>query len=174
MAAGVTTDETAIVVVAEVVVVAGAAVADEAAAVAALEVLAVHMGYYILKTTEVATFITSLEQMHCPRKLTIPLSVMFRFIPTIKEEGQAIKRAMKMRGIDYKYALLHPLKYLEFRVVPLLNSVIKIGNELSMASITRGLTLQHARTNMITLTIRAIDWIVIIVIMLLGILYYVI
>lgn len=132
------------------------------------------MGYYILKTTEVATFITSLEQMHCPRKLTIPLSVMFRFIPTIKEEGQAIKRAMKMRGIDYNYALLHPLKYLEFRVVPLLNSVIKIGNELSMASITRGLTIEHARTNMITLTIRAVDWIVIIVMMLLGILYYVI
>lgn len=43
-----------------------------------------------------------------------------------------------------------------------------------MASITRGLTLQHARTNMITLTIRAVDWIVIIVMMLLGILYYVI
>ncbi|RIP37219.1 energy-coupling factor transporter transmembrane protein EcfT [Staphylococcus gallinarum] len=132
------------------------------------------MGYYIVKTTEVATFITSLERMHCPRKLTIPLSVMFRFMPTIKEEAKSIKRAMKMRGIDYKYAMSHPLKYIEFRVVPLLNSIIKIGNELSMASMTRGLTLHQIRTNMIDLTLKLVDWVVMIGIVILCIIYYVI
>ncbi|WP_239229246.1 energy-coupling factor transporter transmembrane component T [Staphylococcus sp. ACRSN] len=132
------------------------------------------MGYYILKTTEVEQFISSLERMEFPRKLTIPLAVMFRFIPTIREESKAIRDAMKMRGINLKFALKHPVKFIEYRLVPLLNSVIKIGNELTMASITRGLALNYSRTVMTTLKLRLFDWVLMIVAVVFCVLYYLI
>ncbi|WP_406928304.1 energy-coupling factor transporter transmembrane component T [Staphylococcus cohnii] len=107
------------------------------------------------------------------RKITIPIAVMFRFLPTIREESAAIKDAMKMRGITLKIAFIHPIQYVEYRVVPLLNSIVKIGNELTIASITRGLNLTHRRTSIISLKIRWLDWLLLILILLLCIIYYV-
>ena len=34
-----------------------------------------------------------------PKEVTIPLTVMFRFFPTVFQESEAISDAMKMRGI---------------------------------------------------------------------------
>lgn len=53
----------------------------------------------VVKTTTVSEFIAALHKMHVSDKITIPLSVMFRFIPTVKEEWQAIRSAMKFRGM---------------------------------------------------------------------------
>ena len=54
----------------------------------------------------------------------------------VKEEYAAIRDAMKMRGIT---TLRSPMKMLEYRVVPLMISIAKIGEELSAAALTRGL-----------------------------------
>ena len=35
------------------------------------------------------------------RQITIPLSVLFRFIPTMQEESAAIKDAMRMREVQF-------------------------------------------------------------------------
>ncbi|MGE7364754.1 energy-coupling factor transporter transmembrane component T [Staphylococcus cohnii] len=131
------------------------------------------MGYYIFKTTQIEVLITGLERMKLSRKITIPIAVMFRFLPTIREESAAIKDAMKMRGISLKIAFIHPIQYVEYRVVPLLNSVVKIGNELTIASITRGLNLTHRRTSIISLKIRWLDWLLLVLILFLCIIYYV-
>lgn len=39
--------------------------------------------------------------MHIGRQITIPLSVLFRFIPTMQEESAAIKDAMRMREVQF-------------------------------------------------------------------------
>lgn len=43
----------------------------------------------------------SMERMHIPQKITIPMSVMFRFFPTVGEEYGSIADAMRMRGIRF-------------------------------------------------------------------------
>ena len=53
----------------------------------------------MLSSTSVSEFISAMERMHVTEKITIPLSVIFRFFPTISEEYKAIRDAMKMRGI---------------------------------------------------------------------------
>lgn len=59
------------------------------------------MGAYIIKSTTASECITALGRMHIGRQITIPLSVLFRFIPTMQEESAAIKDAMrKLRGAD--------------------------------------------------------------------------
>ena len=75
----------------------------------------------------------------------IPLSVIFRFFPTISEEYHAIQDAMKMRGI--RMGGRNPFLMVEYRLVPLMVSVVKIGDELSAAALTRGLGAPVRRTN---------------------------
>ena len=52
---------------------------------------------------------------------------------------------MKMRGI--RFGGRHPLLMVEYRLVPLMVSVVKIGDELSAAALTRGLGAPVRRTN---------------------------
>ena len=43
------------------------------------------MGYYLVSTTTVSEFVAAMEKMHIPQKIVIPMSVVFRFFPTVKE-----------------------------------------------------------------------------------------
>lgn len=107
------------------------------------------MGYYLVTTTTVSEFVAAMERMHIPKKIIIPMCVMFRFFPTVKEEAYAISDAMRMRGISFGAGefLKKPVAMLEYRLVPLLMSTVKIGDELSAASLTRGLGNPVKRTN---------------------------
>lgn len=103
------------------------------------------MGAYLIASTSVSEFISSMERMHVTEKIVIPLSVIFRFFPTIREEYAAIRDAMKMRGI--RIGGKNPFLMIEYRLVPLIVSVVKIGDELSAAALSRGLGAPVKRTN---------------------------
>lgn len=105
------------------------------------------MGYYLLSTTKVSEFVLAMQRMHIPEAFIIPFSVMFRFFPTISEEAEAIGNAMRMRGITGKNFFKNPQAVLEYRIVPLMMSVVTIGNDLSAAALTRGLGNGKKRTS---------------------------
>ena len=105
------------------------------------------MGYYLMATTRVSEFMAAMERMHVSQKFVIPLSVMFRFFPTVAEESRSINDAMRMRGVGVGTAGGSPMALLEYRMVPLLMSVVKIGDELSASALTRGLGGPDKRTN---------------------------
>ena len=107
----------------------------------------VTMGYYLMATTRVSEFIAAMERLRVPMSITIPLSVMFRFFPTVGEESRSINDAMKMRGIGLRSAGSNPAALLEYRFVPLMMSVVRIGDELSASVLTRGLGGPVKRTN---------------------------
>ena len=116
-------------------------------------------GAWLLSSTSVSEFIGSMERMHLTAKIVIPLSVIFRFFPTISEEYQAISDAMKMRGI--RFGGKNPFLMVEYRLVPLMVSVVKIGDELSAAALTRGLGAPVKRTNVCQIGFHVQDMIVI-------------
>lgn len=103
------------------------------------------MGAFLIATTSVSDFIAAMKRMHITEKIVIPLSVIFRFFPTIGEENAAIGDAMRMRGI--RFGGKHPGKMIEYRLIPLMISVVKIGDELSAAALTRGLGAPVKRTD---------------------------
>ena len=105
------------------------------------------MGYYLLSTTTVSEFVLAMQRMHIPEAFIIPFSVMFRFFPTISEEAGSIGNAMRMRGITGKNFFKNPQAVLEYRIVPLMMSVVTIGNDLSAAALTRGLGNGKKRTS---------------------------
>lgn len=103
------------------------------------------MGAYVISTTTVSEFTAAMQKLYVSEKIIIPLSVMFRFFPTVKEEFSAINAAMRMRGISMAGG--KPGKMLEYRLVPLMTCSVKIGEELSAAALTRGLGGEVKRTN---------------------------
>lgn len=99
---------------------------------------------YIVKSTKVSEFLAAMNRMHVPDKFTIPISVIFRFFPTVAEESKAINDAMRMRGIEM--GANKASEAVEYRMVPLIASCSLIGEELSAAAMTRGLDVGKRRT----------------------------
>ena len=115
------------------------------------------MGYCVMQSTTVSEFVTAMERMHVPQIITIPLSVMFRFFPTIGEENSAISEAMRMRQIGGKKR--SPLKKIEYELVPVIMSTVRIADELSQASLTKGLGGNVKRTHICEVGLRMRDYI---------------
>ena len=72
-----------------------------------------------------------MERMHIPQKVIIPVSVMFRFFPTVREEAAGISDAMRMRKLGFRYFFMKPVEILEYRLVPLMIVVVNIGEDRS-------------------------------------------
>ena len=115
----------------------------------------VMFAWFVLHSTKVSEFVAGMEKMKIPQAITIPFAVVFRFFPTVSDEYHYIQDAMKMRNINLLNA--GAIASLEYRMVPLLVSVCKIGDELSAAAMTRGLGLYKERTNYCNIAFRSQD-----------------
>lgn len=104
----------------------------------------VFLAKYIIKTTKVSEFLTAMQKMHVSDKIIIPISVIFRFFPTIREEYRSITDAMRMRGVALGGRKAS--EAVEYRLVPLIAACTVIGEELSAAAVTRGLEVGSRRS----------------------------
>ena len=107
------------------------------------------LGFWILATT--------------PQAVTIPLVVMFRYIPTLGIEYRQIKNAMAIRGISDTYLkrIVHPVRTVEYILVPLLMRCLKVTDELAASGTTRGLELDTRREALNEVRMGAGDWLAI-------------
>lgn len=129
------------------------------------------MGYCVMQSTTVSEFVTVMEQMHIPQVITIPLSVMFRFFPTISEENRAVSEAMRMRQIGRKKQSV--IKKMEYELVPVMMSTVRIADELSQASLTKGLGGPVKRTHICEVGFRVRYYFLIVLLMVVFILFMV-
>ena len=106
------------------------------------------LGKWILTKTEVSEFVAVMWKLRLPQTAIIPLSVVFRYFPTIKEEWASIRAAMKMRGIHVS---------LEHIMVPLLMSAVNVSEELSAAALCRGLDNPEPHTSLVQVRFRFSD-----------------
>jgi energy-coupling factor transport system permease protein len=118
-------------------------------------VVTIVMGEYLISTTSVSEFISAMERLHMPQAITIPMSVMFRLFPTIGAEWKSIRRAMGMRGIYLSGTKAGQV--LEYQMVPMITSSVRIGEELSASALTRGLGAPVKRTNICRIGCRVQD-----------------
>ena len=67
----------------------------------------------------------------------------------MQEESASIKDAMRMREVQFGTQKFwnNPAALIEYRFIPLMISVVKIGEDLSAAALTRGLDNPIRRTN---------------------------
>ena len=107
----------------------------------------VAFGLHVISTIEAADLIAALDKMHLPKALTWTISMVFRFFPTVGEELSATWDGVRMRGHTVGYCLLHPISTLVDVFVPLIVSVVNIGDELLMATLTKGFSVHAERTS---------------------------
>lgn len=108
------------------------------------------LGSWLIATVKVNDFMCAMETVGLPRTVIIPLAVLLRFLPTVKEELGYIMDTMKMRNIElsFKGVLFHPVRTMEYILVPLLLRSVKVSDELSAAALTRGIDGENKRTSL--------------------------
>ncbi len=124
-------------------------------------VVTVAMGEYVIATTSVSEFIAAMEKIHMPQAIIVPMSVMLRMFPTIATEWKSICRAMNMREIHIGAVGIG--KILEYQLIPMISSSVRIGEELSAAALIRGLGSPIKQTNICQIGFRAQDWLLLLV-----------
>ena len=107
------------------------------------------VGKWILNSTSVSSAVATLQKLKLSKDSLIMISVIFRCLPTIKDEWSHINMAMKTRGINFNLINLtrRPTLIMEYFFVPLFVSVIEIGDELSQSAIIRGLDAPVNKTS---------------------------
>ena len=108
------------------------------------------MGGILVGTTQVNEFMAAMHRIHVPKSVIIPMTVMIRYIPMVREDWGFIHDAMRMRDVapTVKSLLTHPIRTVECIYVPMMMSALKVADELSAASITRGLENPKQRSCM--------------------------
>lgn len=106
------------------------------------------LGGILVSTTRVNEFMAAMNRIHMPKSVIIPLTVMLRYFPMVREDWQHIGDAMKMRDVSPSFGslLTHPGRTVECIYVPLMMSASKIADELSAAAVTRGIENPKPRT----------------------------
>lgn len=100
---------------------------------------AIFSGIYLVSTTTVSEFLSACHKLGLPQPITIPLSVVFRFFPTVFAEACALENNLAMRGLRFKHIF-------RLRLFPLLINTSRIGEELSTAALSRGFSSSVTRT----------------------------
>ena len=97
--------------------------------------------------------------LHIPKKLTIPIAVMLRYLPTIREDWRFIKDAMRLRDVSPTLwgFLKAPAMTVNCIYVPLLTAASKAADELSIASVTRGIENPKPRTCLVSIRMQTGD-----------------
>lgn len=105
----------------------------------------------VISTTKAGEFLTAMERSHVSQKIVIPMAVMLRYLPTVREDWRFIKDAMKMRDVSptLKSFVTHPGMTVECLYVPLMMAASKTADELTVAAVTRGIENPKPRTSIV-------------------------
>lgn len=116
------------------------------------------MGYYFIKVSPANLLLAGLHRLHCPRALTTALAVMLRLLPTLSDNARAIREAMRIRGLNFRQAIIQPINMLEYFIIPLISATIVSGEALTATALSRGLGSPHQPTSIYPLKFTWKDW----------------
>lgn len=117
-------------------------------------------GFYMISSIEASDLIAALDKMYLPKGFIWTISMVFRFFPTVWEEMASTWDGVRTRGHTTVYCLLHPVSTLVDVFVPFVVSVVNIGDELLMATLTKGFSIHGERTSISVPKLKAQDYII--------------
>lgn len=123
------------------------------------------LGGVLISTTRISELLAAMERMGVPKSLSIPIAVMLRYFPSIREDWRAIRDAMRLRDVGFS----QPMRVLDCIYVPLMMSASRISDELSAASVVRGIERPGRRTSLRELRIGPGDFGIVLLFCLAGI-----
>ena len=117
------------------------------------------LGTVIQKQKNISEITMALDRMWLPRGVILSIAVMFRYFPAIKDDFLVIIDAMKLKGLYTSKcaAILHPIRTMEFIIVPMLFKSLKTAEELSCAALVKGIENTGKKTSYFDVKLRPID-----------------
>lgn len=117
------------------------------------------IGYSISMVTP-TEIIATLYKMKCPRIVSIMVTIIFRFMPTIRHEFSQIRDAQKLRGIT---SITRPMECFEYTLIPMMMRCAKVSEELSIAAEVRGIEYPGRHTSRRNIKMHAKDYVLLLV-----------
>ena len=119
----------------------------------------------LIATTQIGEFMAAMARWRVPRSVIIPIAIMFRYFPTVKEDWGHIRDAMALRGISLSPACFfrNPQVVIDALYLPVLVTASKAADELAASAITRGIENPGMRTSRLDIRFRFIDLAVLII-----------
>ena len=117
------------------------------------------LGTVIQKQKNISEITMALDRMRLPRGVILSIAVMFRYFPSIKDDFLVIIDSMKLKGLYTSKcaAILHPIRTMEFIIVPMLFKSLKTAEELSCAALVKGIENTGKKTSYFDVKLRPID-----------------
>ncbi|MDD7771043.1 energy-coupling factor transporter transmembrane component T [Suipraeoptans intestinalis] len=116
------------------------------------------MGKYAFVTTGMSDLVCALKKMRLPDQIVIPMTVMARFFYTVREDYRQVKDAMYLHGLTTARLLVHPVRLLEYRTVPLLMCLTRTADEVAVSALTRGMEVGKRRSSISGTKLTGIDY----------------
>lgn len=120
----------------------------------------------LVRTTRISHFLSAFQAMHLPIRMIVPFAVFFRFLPTVAEEWNGVRKAMAFRGMTLSPAevIRHPLRTVEYVLIPMLFSSMAVMEELAAASMARGMDADTKRSSYEEVRLKAADYVLIVLV----------
>ena len=116
-------------------------------------------GSYAFTTTTISEFVVAMRKMKISEGIIIPFMVVIRFFPTIIEDYKQIRDALSYRGITTK----NPLQYFEYILIPLLMNANNVADDLTVASMSKGISISTPHTSLTTISMHYYDYLYMII-----------
>ena len=117
------------------------------------------LGTVIQKQKNISEITMALERMRLPRGIILSIAVMFRYFPVIKDDFFIIIDSMKLKGLytSKRAAVIHPIRTMEFIIVPMLFKSLRTAEELSCAALIKGIENTGKKTSYFDVRLRSVD-----------------
>ena len=126
-------------------------------------------GSFFMRTSDVGAILSSMDFLHIPQYVSIPIAVMFRFFPAFTEEKKAIERAMKIRGIQ----TWNPMQNLLYVSIPLLIISANIAEDIAKAAECKCIENPVKKTRYNTVRLQIVDAVFLFsILLILGLSYF--
>jgi energy-coupling factor transport system permease protein len=103
------------------------------------------------------------------RKLKVPVNdiglilfIAMRLIPVLAEEFDTIRKAQKVRGVDFSGSLTKKARKLVYLLIPVFQSALRRADDLALAIEARGYISDTERSSYRMFKLHAADWLFII------------
>lgn len=117
------------------------------------------LGTVIQKQKNISEITMALERMRLPRGIILSIAVMFRSFPAMKDDFFIIIDSMKLKGLytSKRVAVIHPIRTMEFVLVPMLFKSLRTAEELSCAALVKGIENTGNKTSYFDVRLRPVD-----------------
>lgn len=121
-------------------------------------------GSFLVSNLDTSKAANSLRKWFFSETLIFVILIMLQFLSNIKKDYRDIKDAcfLKTMFVRRYEVLIHPLKYYQFIVIPLIMTSLRNGQELTMAILCKGIDLTKKPVSFKEANLKKFDYLVII------------